>query len=162
MSGNSRDLGRGRIIPELPGSVSPFLSRSGWVSQVNNSRSPFHTLTVLNCTDLVPVEQLFKCSAVLACRSRDRYEETKFLCLTPLALLARRQVTAELRGCDRKRFSSAAFTKKGHVSPGWAGGGLTAKIVVMNRAQRCEIHNCAVCRWVEWELFSVLFLLLPF
>ena len=33
---------------------------------------------------------------------------------------------------------------------------------VMNGAQRCELHNRAVCRWVEWELSSVQFLLLPF
>ena len=78
------------------------------------------------------------------------------------------RVTAELRGCDRKRFSSAAFIKKknkkkkGHPVT-WAGGrGFTAKIVVMNGAQRCEMHNRTVCRWVEWELSSVQFLLLPF
>ena len=54
------------------------------------------------------------------------------------------RVTAELRGCDRKRFNSAAFIKKkGHPVTSAGGRGFTAKIVVVNRAQRCELHNLA-------------------
>ena len=55
VSGNSRDLGRGRIIPVFPWERVAFffLSRNGWVSQVNNSRPPFHTFTTFERTDLV-------------------------------------------------------------------------------------------------------------
>ena len=28
------------------------------------------------------------------------------------------------------------------------------RIFVMNGAQRCEMHNRAVCRWVGWELLT--------
>ena len=41
-SGNSRDLGRGGLSQSFPGSVSPFLSIYGWVSQENNSRPLFN------------------------------------------------------------------------------------------------------------------------
>ena len=59
---------------------------------------------------------------------------------------------------------SSFIKKKKRVHPFTRAGGrgFTAKIVVVNGAQRCELHNRAVCRWVEWELSSVQFLLLPF
>ena len=68
---------------------------------------------------------------------------------------ARPGLTAELRGCDRKRFSSAALNKKkkkGEKDPFTRGGraGLHCKIVVMNGSQRCEMHNLALFRWVGW------------
>ena len=48
-------------------------------------------------------------------------------------------------------------SSKEFLSPGRAGGGFTAEIVLMNGAQRCEMHNRAVCRWVGWEWSSVQF-----
>ena len=45
-----------------------------------------------------------------------------------------------------------------HRVGGWEG--LTAEIVVMNRAQRCEMHNRVVFRWVGGSACRVL--LLPF
>ena len=55
------------------------------------------------------------------------------------------------------QLSSFFFFKKkrGHPVTRAGGRGFTAKIVVMNGAQRCEMHNRAVCRWVEWERSSV-------
>ena len=61
-------------------------------------------------------------------------------------------LTAELRGCDRKRFSSAALKKKKEEDPFTRGGraGFHCKIVLMNGSQRCELHNRALFWWVGW------------
>ena len=64
---------------------------------------------------------------------------------------------AELRGAIGSASAQQLYQKKKGVHPftragGW---GITAKIVVVNGSQRCELHNLAYCRWVGWELSSV-------
>ena len=70
---------------------------------------------------------------------------------------------AELRGAIGSASAQQLYQKKGvHPFTRAGGWGFTAKIVVMNGSQRCELHNLAYCRWVGWEWSVCRVLLLPF
>ena len=98
------------------------------------------------------VVRISPCRDRFACASGGVHRTNKFLCAHRLRFLLAPGLTAELKGCDRKRFSSAALNKKGRkiLSPGAGGRGLTAKFVVVNRAQRCDYHKLALFWWVGW------------
>ena len=61
-------------------------------------------------------------------------------------------LTAELWGCDRKRFCSAALKEKKEEDPFSRGGraGFSLQDCGVFGSQRCEMHNLALFWWVEW------------